>query len=60
MENEVWKDIVGYEGLYQISNLGRIKSLEKNKIDSRGRIYKRKDFKTKENKQILYNCFIQK
>lgn len=24
---EVWKDIPGYEGLYQISNLGRIKSL---------------------------------
>ena len=43
MENEVWKDIVGYEGIYQISNLGRIKSLEKNKIDSRGRIYKRKE-----------------
>lgn len=25
--NEVWKDIEGYEGLYQVSNLGRIKSL---------------------------------
>ena len=25
---EVWKDIPGYEGLYQASNLGRIKSLE--------------------------------
>lgn len=24
---EVWKDIEGYEGLYQVSNLGRIKSL---------------------------------
>ena len=24
---EVWKDIKGYEGLYQISNLGRVKSL---------------------------------
>lgn len=29
MENEVWKDVVGYEGLYQVSNLGRLKSLEK-------------------------------
>lgn len=28
MVNEVWKDIQGYEGLYQISNLGRVKSLE--------------------------------
>lgn len=26
---EVWKDIKGYEGLYQISNLGRVKSLPK-------------------------------
>src|ERR1035437_1370543 len=26
---EVWNDIVGYEGLYQVSNLGRVKSLEK-------------------------------
>ena len=24
---EVWKDIKGYEGLYQVSNLGKIKSL---------------------------------
>lgn len=24
---EVWKDIKGYEGLYQVSNLGRVKSL---------------------------------
>ena len=28
---EVWKDIVGYEGLYQVSNLGRVKSLGNNK-----------------------------
>ena len=27
--SEVWKDIKGYEGLYQISNLGRVKSLER-------------------------------
>lgn len=26
-EVEIWKDIPGYEGLYQVSNLGRIKSL---------------------------------
>lgn len=25
--NEIWKDIEGYEGLYQISSLGRVKSL---------------------------------
>ena len=26
---EIWKDIKGYEGLYQVSNLGRVKSLSK-------------------------------
>ena len=26
---EIWKDIKGYEGLYQVSNLGRVKSLPK-------------------------------
>lgn len=26
---EIWKDIVGYEGLYMVSNLGNIKSLER-------------------------------
>ena len=27
---EIWKDVQGYEGLYQVSNLGRVKSLYKN------------------------------
>lgn len=25
---EIWKDIEGYEGLYQVSNLGRVRSLD--------------------------------
>ena len=29
--SEIWKDIQGYEGLYQVSNLGRVKSLNYNK-----------------------------
>lgn len=29
--NKVWKEIKGYEGLYEISNLGRVKSLERYK-----------------------------
>lgn len=29
MEKEIWKDIVGYEGKYQVSNKGRVKSLER-------------------------------
>ena len=26
---EIWKDIQGYEGYYQVSNLGRVKSLDR-------------------------------
>lgn len=29
MDKEIWKDILGYEGLYQVSNYGRIKALER-------------------------------
>lgn len=26
---EIWKDIVGYEGIAQVSNLGRVKSINR-------------------------------
>ena len=26
---EIWKDIEGYEGIYQVSNLGRVRSLDR-------------------------------
>jgi hypothetical protein len=29
---EIWKDIKGYEGLYKISNLGRVKSLKRMRL----------------------------
>lgn len=35
---EIWKDIEGYEGYYQISNLGRVKSLPR-EIDNKKHIY---------------------
>ena len=28
---EIWKDIKGFEGLYQVSNLGRVRSLTRNR-----------------------------
>ena len=34
---ELWKDIEGYEGLYQVSNRGRVKSLKRNIIRTNGR-----------------------
>lgn len=35
---EIWKDINGFEGMYQISNLGRVKSIERTVIDKNNNI----------------------
>ena len=43
MENEVWKDIPNYEGIYKVSNIGRIKMLERNIVDSWGRKVHKKE-----------------
>lgn len=42
---EIWKNIKGYEGLYQISNLGRVRSLPRktNNQYNEGLIMKQKD-----------------
>lgn len=41
---EIWKDVPNYEGFYQVSDWGRVKSLDRMVIDSRGgkRLYKSK------------------
>ena len=49
---EIWKDIKGYEGLYQVSNLGRVKSLER--YDSYNKKVDEKILKTKENLGYIY------
>ena len=40
---EVWKDVVGFEGMYQVSNIGRVKGLSR--IDGLGRETKSKILK---------------
>lgn len=40
-ENEIWKDIPEYEGYYQASNLGRIRSVDRISIMKDGRSRKR-------------------
>lgn len=52
MKFEIWKDIKGYEGLYQVSNLGEIKSLCRKKgfLIGKEKILK----PTKNNKGYLY------
>ena len=50
-ENEIWKDIPNYEG-YQVSNLGRVKSMER--IDALGRRVKERILKPYMNRNGYY------
>lgn len=34
MIKETWKDIESYEGLYQVSNIGMVKSLKRNSLNN--------------------------
>ena len=43
IQDEVWKDIEGYEGLYQVSTCGNIKSLAKPRKNGNGRCYIQKE-----------------
>lgn len=40
---EIWKDIKGYEGYYQVSNMGNVKSLERTVTKSDGVVQIRKE-----------------
>lgn len=55
---EIWRDIKGYEGLYQVSNLGNVKSLER--IDSHNHLVKEKIKKPFTNKGGYLRVFIHK
>lgn len=37
MMEEIWKDIKGYEGRYQVSNMGRVRSIDRVIVDNIGR-----------------------
>lgn len=50
---EIWKDITGYEGLYQVSNFGRIKALNY-KRSGREKILK--PFKNEYGYLLVYLC----
>jgi hypothetical protein len=54
LEAEMWKDIAGYEGLYQISNFGNVKSLPKKKGCGIGYTQKERVLKAASNGQYLF------
>lgn len=57
---EIWKDIKGYEGLYQVSNLGRVKSLQHERNNGKGfcvvngRILKQSRNFSKRHNELMY------
>lgn len=52
---EIWKDIPNYEGLYQVSNLGRVKSLKYNHSKKERIMKYRGSNKTTGNRVCLWN-----
>lgn len=48
---EVWKDIKGYEGLYQVSNLGNIKSFDRKVLYNNGKLHYHKGRMIKKRKK---------
>ena len=57
MKNEEWRDVVGYEGLYQVSSEGRVKSLERKLSHWRGgeRIQKERILK----QSVVYGGYLR-
>ena len=50
MANELWRPVKGYEGLYEVSNKGRVRSVER--IDARGQHRKSKIMSVKKYKTL--------
>lgn len=57
-ETEVWRDIAGYEGIYQVSNMGRVKSLDR--ITSNGQRRKGQIILPRKNKCGYYQICLSK
>ena len=62
LNSEVWKDIQGYKGLYKVSNLGRVKSLNRIVTYKNGvkRLYKGKILNLLMNKSGYFKVFLCK
>ena len=63
MNKEIWKPIEGYEGLYEVSNYGRIKSLKRKVFVKKKNIYKtvnERILKPNKNTHGYYSLFLSK
>lgn len=58
MQKEIWKDVKGYEGIYQVSNLGIIKSLDRTINHSTAGILKKKEMYMSTSSNVGYSTVI--
>lgn len=63
---EIWKDIKGYEGIFQVSDSGRVRRFKKNKItilkgsiDRKGYRYVRLSVKNKKRRVLIHRLVAQ-
>jgi hypothetical protein len=54
--NEIWKSVVGFEGLYEVSNMGRVKSLERKILYPNSRWGKHSDGVVRKERILKPNC----
>lgn len=56
--DEIWKDVVGYEGYYQVSNFGNLRSVDRIVPDKKNgtRLLKGTDLKLRRNNNNPYLC----
>ena len=57
MKEEIWKDIPGYEGVYQVSSIGRVRSVDRVVTRRDGRDFLKK-VKYKNYKTMVMGIFI--
>lgn len=59
---EIWKDIKGFENLYQVSNLGRVRSVDRivTRKNGRKQLYKSQLIKGCDNGRGYLNVFLRK
>ena len=55
---EEWRDVVGFEGIYQVSNQGRVRSVDR--IDSAGKRQRGKLKRTKTNNRGYHQVHLYK
>lgn len=53
---EIWLDVPGYEGLYQVSEQGRVRSVDREVMDSRGWVRQRRGKVLKPGLSSGYPC----